>query len=174
MGVDCRIMLPPNVRLDDVQDVIAASVGVELVKTNLSGGKFWAVRQKSVKSEGYGMEALNSCVRLKINHECLDGVADHEVMYHFECDRIPGWRLMMPRSTAFWICVGARLVTFFGGKADYKDCDSTDWDLEVEPKSDEMNHPSDGEPWQNLQKRIFAIKPISKAEWKRFEKHAAY
>lgn len=171
MGVDCKIYLPANVRIRDVAKVIGVVTGCAIHHRNLSSydGDGWYVDVPAVELDRSSMVTLAS---VYIRRKTIDGADDHYVLYHFEGSG--GRRLMMPRSTAFWIAVGVRLVTFFGGSIDFQDCDDVDADLHVDPKSDAMNCPEDGVEWQNLQERIAALKPITEEEWRSFDEFAAY
>jgi hypothetical protein len=82
-------------------------------------------------------------------------------------------RLMMPPSTPFWIAVGKGLCKFFGGRIDYNDCDSTDWDR-VYRRPRKNNSPGDGEEWNDFQQAMFDLKPVSVKEMKEANAVAAY
>lgn len=170
MGVDCRILLPENVRLCNVVSVIGASVGCPKAKQNFSSGHVWYANIDNIKVEAAD-HISPDMARITISQKTIDGHEGHFVLYFFEAD---GGRLMLPPSTGFWIYVGRRLVSFFGGKLDYNDCDGPEWDVIVPAKSDNENRPSGGEPWYNLQERILAIQPISKEEWEMNINFAAY
>jgi len=66
------------------------------------------------------------------------------------------------------------LVDFFGGRMDYQDCDDSYEDYTKWPKSSRHNRPQDGKPWQNFQKRMEAVKPLTKEELETFDCFAAY
>jgi len=98
---------------------------------------------------------------------------DRQVTYHFEPDNGAG-RLLLPRSTPFWIALGVRLVDFFGGTVDYSDCDSVDVDYQVAAKSALDNGPTDGEAWNVMQQRIIDLKPLSRQEIEAAAAFASY
>ena len=174
MGVDCKIILPANVRLKDVADVIGVAAGFKPEKSPLGSSHpdSWAVRVPGVRVSSFNCQGLESCAKIELVGETMDGVKDHYVMYHFEYD--DGQRLLAPRSTAFWLGIGHRLVDFFGGSIDYQDCDDSYKDYSVPGKSDELNQPEGGDEWDSLQERMFAVKPLTKEELKRFNKLTAY
>ena len=105
----------------------------------------------------------------------LDGYEGHHVMFHGE----PGdgchgkYRLLMPRSTPFWIAIGTKLIQFFGGEIDFNDCDSKGMDLKRK-KPRKWNDPSNGKSWQDLQKDMWGLKPIAKDDLVAAAKYASY
>lgn len=174
MGVDCKILLPGNVRLRDACKVIGVLVGHKRVMTE---EKFLDVN--GVTAKKYEIYSLVECASINIagiSGEALkwrfDKAAEAEVMYHFEPSQGNG-RLLMPRSTAFWIAIGVGLVKFFGGSINYSDYKS-ELDLVVEAKSNDENCPENGEPWHDLQKRIFELRALVRADFVKAEEHAAY
>jgi hypothetical protein len=173
MGVDIRILLPANVRVDDVAKVLAILDGVPAKKRQL--GNWWL--QPPCQGESYcadvdvdvaGAEKIPSCA-----HIDWTGASGKRLwLYHFESDN--GWRLLMPRATAWNIAAGRRLIRFFGGKLDYNDCDSTSWNEIVHAKSSTVNAPNDGKPWHNLQDRLLALTPLTQEEIESADKVASY
>lgn len=176
MGVDVRVHLPANVRLDTVARVMAAYAGGEVKKSFFENDSKsgWSTRVDGYKIKS--CEAIPSMVEIIIEpgKPMVDGENLHHCFYHFEPSEREGGRLMMPRSTAFWIALMTKVVDFFGGTLDYQDCDSVDVDYTVPAKSWEENSAEDGAAWYALQNRILSIKPITKADWKAANKHAAY
>ena len=174
MGVDCKILLPAGVRIDDVATVIGACAGLAKSKYHFSSGEgreVWSCRVKDVKVESFGEDAyLVACAR-------ITWANDHKakpngyVMYHFEGDS-RGRRLLSPRSTAWWITVGRRLVGFFGGIVDYNDCDAKDADYRRPPRKNLA--PEDGKPWRDFQEALYAVKPITEAEVAKCKRYANY
>jgi len=171
MGVDCRVTLPPNVRLGHLRKVIGAVCGCPKTDAKLdkTGGVYARVD---------GVRAITTTVpemvTIIIDRQTVDGQTGHHVNYHFESDEGGGTHAMLPPSTAFWIAVMRRVVTFFGGRLDYNDSDETDWDYEVPFKSDAENCPQNGEKWNDLNRRILAIEPITEEEWRGCDQYAAY
>jgi hypothetical protein len=105
-----------------------------------------------------------------------DGTRLH-VQYHQEVGaKWSGCKLMMPRSTAFWLAMGRRLIEFFGGGLVYSDhdFDGKTFNETVPPKSNDENGPEDGAPWQSFQDRVHAIQPLTRAEVRAMRRHAAY
>ena len=166
--MDCRIMLSDRVRVSDVADVMAALTGLPVEK------RFF---DKNHEAEGWAAHVNRVTVSPSDIPECCEiqwttpDTAAHYVLYFFEPSEVAG-RLMMPRSTAFWIAVGKRLVDFFGGELDYNDCDSKDVDYRRKRRTDCM--PNDGKPWYAFQERKLKIKPITDEEYTDAAKHAAY
>lgn len=178
MGVDTVVRLPANVRVSDVADVIAIVSGKPVAKISLgSGVDSWAAEVAGVRVSG--LPTMPQCAYIHIDgplpehiQNYRDGQDGLRVLYHFETEN--GERLLMRRSTAFWIAVGRRLVQFFGGTQDYQDCDARDVNYRKPPKSDRDNNPSDGKPWSDFQQRKLALKPLTLAELKSADKLAAY
>lgn len=170
MGVDCRIHLPESVTLYNVAKVIGAVTGCPMKKVPLTGpaDPRWYVEVPTVTET----TSVPGMACLRILHPTVDGEPNHFVFYHFECDT--GGRLLMPRSTAFWIAVGCRLVSFFGGHIDFQDCDDEDRDLEFPDLGRQMNSPQDGHAWQQFQERVFALKPITEDDWRACDRFAAH
>lgn len=171
MGVSCRVTLPPNVRLGFVVKVIGAVAGCPVRSESLdkTGGVY--ARVDGVRAQVTSIPEMASIV---IERQTVDGETSHYVNYHFEGDDGGGTKTMIPPSTAFWVAVMRRVVKFFGGKLDYNDCDEKRTNYSVPFKSNRENCPSDGEPWNDLNRRILAIEPITEKEWRACDKYAAY
>ncbi len=150
MGVDCRIILPHNVRVDDVVKVIGIAAGFKPELIHETWGSY--VKVAGVKIENTSVPSM-----CQIN---FDG---RFVYYHFEAENGKG-RLLNPKSTDFWIAIGRRLVDFFGGELDYSDCDIDDVDYARKSKGNNLNCPSNGKPWMSFQNRLMEIKPIHISE----------
>lgn len=173
MGVDCRITLPPNVRLADVAKVMGIAAGLPWEKQfagRLPDG-LWFVHVPKVRVSS-GCRGLESCANIEFVGETVDGVSGHHVLYHFEGK--DGNRLMLPRSTAFWIAIARRLVDFYGGVIDYADCDDVYDDYAVPFKETALNSPKDGAEWEAHRDRVAAVKPITSDELEACKKFAAY
>jgi uncharacterized glyoxalase superfamily protein PhnB len=176
MGVDCKVNLPANCSVSNVAKVIAAVCGGEKTKvmfgdhsgTHCDQGWFAQVTGYEVTPT-----SVPEMAQIILTMRTLDGERDHFVNYHFEASRGEG-RVMMPRSTAFWLAVMHRVVDFFGGRIDYQDCDDKYNDYEVPAGTWEENSPEDGEAWYDLQNRILALEPITVEEWQQYDKDAAY
>lgn len=164
MGVDCKIALPPNVEIDTVARIIGISAGLPCEKQSLGLGIFNNAWSAEVK----GIDITSVCpqmAQIKLigfaDKPLVDGENEHFVFYHFEGSEVKGGnRLLMPRSTGFWLAIGVKLVQFFGGAIMPQDCNGK-WTYKVPAKPNHLNCPQDGEPWQNLQERILAVKPIT-------------
>jgi hypothetical protein len=162
MGIDASISFPPNVQVNDVAAVAARLLGCEAARKTLdeeSGSTYAAVTGIEVQS----IKDLPECVRILIREFDAEGNKIRSLaglLYHFEWSG--GRRGIFRSPTPRNIALLRGLADFFGGKVDYNDCDSTKCDYEVPDKSNTMNCPEDGKPWQDLQDRILAVKPISK------------
>ena len=169
MGVDCNINLPGNVRVNDVADLIGIAAGLPARKHDLDYKGAWTVRVDGVKVENACVVGL---VDINLSGKMIDGQKDHTVFYHFEDDGSSG-RCLLPRSTAFWIAVGRKLIDFFGGALVYQDCDGNE-DYVKPANPDNINCPQDGEDWQNFQQRMLDVQPITKEELLECDEFAAY
>lgn len=166
MGVDTLIRLPADVRIRDVSIVIGILAGLKPEQHSLCGSSYSC----SVAGVETKSSSIPECADIEINGDLVDGEKNHHVMFHFE---YKASRLLMPRSTAFWIAVGRRLIQFFGGSMDYQDCDSVETNYRRKsPRKD--NSPEGGKPWHDLQDAMLAIKPITKDELIKCDKWAAY
>lgn len=179
MGVNCRIHLPDSCRVDVVANVMGALAGLPVTRHPLNSPSH--PRAWSAHVEGAVVSNTNtpSMARIMLtatgDRKLFDGEPLHHTFYHFESSwGQHGGRVMLPRSFAFWIAIGRRLVDFFGGVLDYQDCDDSEMDYVGLDKGRKMNSPETGKPWQNLQERIAAIVPITKAEWRACDVFAAY
>jgi hypothetical protein len=157
MGVDCRIMLPPDVRLHDVADIIGLLAGCEKETITTKNGTYTRVKCVSIRTAGTPTLASIDIAK----PITLKGGDTAHVYYHFETDG--NYRLMSPRSTGWWIAVGKRLVDFFGGEVDYSDCDEKEVDYK-KPKPRKSNNPQDGAPWHKFQREKWATVPLTEAE----------
>lgn len=167
MGVDCKLTLPAKVRIDDVATVLAILTGVEPVKKQLtpkpSDGWY-------TKVEGIRYNCHNDMPGLA-TIEWRDGTGKiRHKLYHFEFEQ--GYRGIMCRSYAEWICIARHMVVFFGGSVDYQDCDEIDADYTLSTPS--YISAEDGKPWQDFQEAMFNCKPITPEEIEACEQYAAY
>jgi len=175
MGVDTRILLPADVRVRDVASVIGILAGLPKTREVGSRGELKWVQVDGVKVEP--MEGIPEACRITLRipphwGSMMDREDAHDVMFHFEPDTEDG-RLMIPPSTPFWIAVGTKLCGFFGGKIDFDDCDSNEWDRRFR-KPRPTNRPNDGLPWARFQQEMFDLAPVTTADLKRAYEKASY
>ena len=164
MSCDARIMLPGNVRLRDVTRVIGVAVGFRpIIRPLTATGIYVDVHGVTAEPTTAGSPDF-----LYIKFD------DRHTYWSFEPDTNPGGRLLMPRSTKFWCLVGHRLVDFFGGELDYNDCDDVEVDYKRRAKSNRFNCPTDGDDWNNFQRRIASVVPINVAEMETFAGNVGY
>ncbi len=168
MGVDTRIILPPDARIQDVANVMGIFAGLKPEREILSQGSMY-VKVPGVKVAG--LETLPECANIILEGDMVDGENGHHILWHWEFSENVG-HLLMPRSTAFWIAIGERLVDFFGGDVDYNDCDSIE--VDYHRTSDYKNNPSDGDPWNAHQERIWNCKSITYEDMVSVDHHSAY
>ena len=160
MGVDCKIYLPPATRISEVVEVLGILGGNKKTQAELGGSNkgSWYVKVEDANAVSFGDSILVNCADIRFK----DSNGDlRTVMYHFEGGP-NGERLLMPRSRAFWLAIGKRLVDFFGGHMIYADCSDSDCDYQQEARPD--IHAEDGEPWQELQQRLWNLQPLTADE----------
>jgi len=185
MGVDCCIRLPHNVRIRDVAKVMGILAGQKIseredAKTYGKPFKWFEVEGVELESGVKGLECCATIYLKNLTGAALAARSDNgenaHVLFHFEpSDPTPSaGRLLMPRSTNFWIAIGIGLVKFFGGEIDYNDCDNSDCDFKRRAKSNEQNCPESDEPWYNMQARMRKLKPITKEEFSDCKQFASY
>lgn len=160
MGVDCRIILPENVNVRNVANVLGRLAGLP-VERHVHNPRTWWTVVNGVKVDTTSVPEM-----------VMIRWGDRHTTYHFEYR--PGGRLMLPRSTAFWIAAGNRLIEFFGGSIDWSDCDAVDVDREFLAKTRDENSPETGDAWVAFQERLLALKPLHHDEIAAMREHAAY
>lgn len=170
MSVDCCIWLPNNVRVRDVANVLGIAAGLFPSRVSISDNKGWYI---NVDGVSVSPSVVPTLAEIALRGIMVDGENIHWVLYHFEPDRT-GYRLLMPKSTAFWITCGCKLVDFFGGEIDFQDCDEFTCNYKKAKKSNINNCPSDGKAWSGLQERIEAVTPITQKELEHTSRLSAY
>lgn len=162
MGVDTRIYLPGVVSIEDASNVVGIAAGLHAFRLDLDHHGTWGVRVIGVTVTG--IPYLPRCAEIHLVGPMVDGSTKHFVLWHWEGGHGTD-RLLMPRSTPFWQAIGRTLVEFFGGTLDLCDCDDKSDDLVI-PNQYPDGLPSDGEPWQAFQEKIFNVRPIPKEMFK--------
>ena len=165
MGIDADISLPPNVRLHDVAVVLAALYGHEVRRSKRGSAQCIGVALTSSSH-------VPQCAWIKIPPVPRFGRPAMQVLYHFELEK--GRRGLGFRSWPLAIAMLKRLADFFGGNVDYNDCDSNAHDYERPDRDDVANCPDDGEPWEDLQDRMAAVKAVTREEIAECRRFAAY
>lgn len=164
MGVDVRIVLPCDVRIQDVAIAIAIFAGLD--KTwNAHKESGWVVVDKSSLSiKSSDIVGLANIVLDKKPLTLVDGETTHSVLFHFEGGDNPlgvlGGKVLLPPKTPFWQAIGVKLVSFFGGALDLDDSDSVDINLSY-PRPRRTNSPEDGHEWDKFQQELYALEPLS-------------
>lgn len=168
MGVDTRIRLPEDVRINDVAEAMGILAGLRFEKKDLNHKGEWYVHVPDAEAKPSNIPEM---AYINLKGEMVDGKTAHMAFFHYETEE-PG-RLVSVRCTPFWIAIGRRLVEFFGGWIDYSDCDDRRRDYSRK-KPRKCNNPSDGKPWQDFQEAMFSLKPITKADIEKCRQWAAY
>jgi len=125
MGVDAVIELNPRTQIQDVAMVLTRLCGLKpyVVKDN---GKEFVYVSKKIKITNSSVVGLAnvSCNSMGVELKNRKGELKEGFSFCYHFQPTSGYKLMMPPSTGFWIAVGRRLVSIFGGRMDYADCDS--------------------------------------------------
>jgi hypothetical protein len=158
---NCRINLPDNVKIRNVAKVMAVAAGLERKWEGRGGGRW--VECSGFEVTAHGVAGLAT---IELQGTMVGGETTHCCTYHFESD--DGGRLLCPRlcprSAAFWIAMGHKLVDFFGGWLDYSDCDEDSISYQLPPKADCLNRPEEDEDWLNFQHRLYNLQPITQQD----------
>lgn len=192
MGVDCDVVLPHSARVNDVCDVLATLAGAPGYMRPLSGGMsaFWTDAVVEVDPFGQRPRPIRDANMLDVVIKRPSGARWEFITGQDTINPYWFWntgigrsvggglrhgyegRGLLVRSTGFWIAAARGLVGFFGGVADFNDCDDIDVDYALPDAPDLLAH--DGEPWQAFQDRKRAVKPLTKADLDWAEPFAAY
>lgn len=165
MGIDARVSLPPNVRVNDVATVLGALLGRPVRREPM--GDIWHAAVDGVRVES--APGLPQCANICLSH---NGTDYDRYLFHFEGHG--GRRLIIRRSRMEHIALFCELARFFGGSVDFNDHDECDADFVVEDGADEANCPEDGEPWRRLQERIADVRPLNDRYVASHARDAAY
>lgn len=160
MGVDTCIYIPDTVRIRDLANAIGILAGLKIETEN---------EYKTVK----GIEVKNSSVLgcVDIDFKSPIDKENHNVMLHLE-PKMRNYKLLMPRSTPFWLAIGIRLINHFGGLMDFNDSDAIDFD--ESRQENPLNGAYDGETWRMKQEELYSLEPMTKEEVNAMNKYAAY
>lgn len=164
MGVDCRISLPSDTRVDDVATVIGILAGNK--KYWEQSGKAKWVMAENVKAQP---STMAECAEIVITSPVLNS----HVLFFYEWDGPLGYRGMSPSSTPVWCAIAHRLVYFFGGQVDYNDCDTVNVNFKHKKPRADNGHRSDP-AWDKFQAELWQLTPLTKADIAEFDKYASY
>lgn len=180
MGIDLKLTLPANVTVSAVADVLGRLLGCPVVRRPLSAGGgpesrgAWSADVVGVTVSPSNMP---ECAKIEVASPLQgcgrQGCGSRRFLYHFEFDST-GARGIILRSWGEHIALAVEVARFFGGRVLYSD-HADPAESFVEPaKSDALNHPEDGAPWQDLQLRIEALQPLTQEQIAGAERFAAY
>jgi hypothetical protein len=94
----------------------------------------------------------------------VDGEINHRVSLLYESCYLFGHdRQLLPKSTAFWVAVGRRLIAFFGGGLAYDDCGRKVVD-EYETRCLPYPTEADDDGYVAMRRRIAELQPITSEE----------
>jgi hypothetical protein len=178
MGVDCKISLPQEVRVGNVASVIGILLGNKVTLNHHIGHSHPYVSAEVEDVSVTPASGIPSCVYIKIENT---DQGNRQFLYHMEWTRgtskdqehnVGHGRGIMIGSTAENIAMGIRLVKFFGGEIDFNDCDEINCNIK-RPKRKDITA-CNGKSWDNFQKRIAKVKPLTLEDIWDCEKFASY
>lgn len=165
MGCNASISLPGNVHVERVAEVVGKLLGCE------------SVLEGAVRVDGVDIRPADRPAYVQIivmppsgRKRVFDYFFETSAQHTYGAIR----RSMSARSTPINIAVFEGLAKFFGGIVDTNDADGDKCDVDVPGKSDLENATEDGPTWDELHRRIHAIKPLTKADIEPWRKCAAY
>jgi len=174
MGLDAYIYLPKDARIRDVAKVMGLLMGLPPVWDGVSDARWITVDGTSAEGIKEIPECANIYVEAPKGEKLIDGKRIHFCMFHYELSgKYSNYSLLMPRSTAFWIAVGIGLCKFFGGAIDYNDCDEGGINRRFK-RPRKNNAPEDGKPWDDFQKELETVKPLTKKDIEKAVKFSGY
>ncbi len=165
MGVDTKLYLPPEARIEDVFDVLTIMLGGDVYKHDFTatnhGG--WSAEVRPVPE----YKTFNDIPTMVVANGDVNGAIYH-VYYHFEGGFLPGWKQL---STGYrterkplWIA----MTDFFGGMLDMSDSDDIEIDhagIWSEKRGYRLDG-SDGDAWYQFQEAKLNVKQVLTAdEW---------
>ncbi len=184
MGVDTKIYLPPDVRIEDAADVIGILVGVVPQKRRARDWNydFEYITVPGVKIQSTSVPSLNwIIVRAPKGQALINGEGSMSLYYDSEAGEQAGkyGRRISARSTPLVIALGIKLAKFFGGKIIYRDSASKSkaygtWANRYFPKPRRNNCPSGGGLYDKFQNDKYNVKPLTRADIERARRVASY
>ena len=176
MGTNAVVKLPAGTRMGDVANVVGILLGCE--KEWFESGNARWIRVKRVEEKcsqsipelayiDIDLTGLDNPVAVAIRESDGD---TYEMSYHFEGGH--GGPSINPKATAAKIALCKAVVQFFGGEANYNDCDSVDINVQVDGRNPIA--PSDGKPWDDFQQALDNLKPLTANNMKAVGRWAAY
>ena len=163
MGVDTKLYLPPEARIEDVFDVLVTMLGGEVEQHFFTSRKpdVWATKVEPKTT----FKTFNDVPAMVVGDGDVNG-AHYHIFYHFEGGVFPGWKQMSTgyrkQREPLWIA----MADFFGGMVDLDDCDDIKIDhigAWAEDRPYRLNA-EDGEAWAQFQQAKLEVKQVVTAE----------
>lgn len=178
MGVDCSVILPHEAGLDDIASVMGLLLGAkgELKPLSQGGGLHLKVEGVEIKPS-----SMAECPSIHIADALMsDGSrGERRIMFHYEYNTrsrrdvyTTSGRGILPSCTALNIALCVELARFFGGEVDYNNCDAKQANFKA-PKAKDLLA-CNGKKWDDFQRRMAAVKPLTKTQIDKYQKYAAY
>ncbi len=154
MSINATIHLPPNVKIQDIADVIAVSTGLSFSQIpNLPG--------ISVSQDKSSQDA-----KIRIVWNQVEGLHVYVLPVIFYDSSCSEYRCnLSPPSTAFWLALGKRLIHLFGGRMKFRN-DQPCGHL-VRPRPEERGDHS-------TSKRLGEMSVLSESELNELRHYSAY
>jgi len=181
MGVDTNIYLPIDVDIEDIGRVMSILMGN---KPKLGKGydNSFSCCVGGFKFEHTNTPHMTMILFTPEGGKFIDGQDTH-YCHFFYCNREEQTgeitNCLYPRSNPFWCALGKRLVQFFGGKVQFNDCGSAKGKNVYRSKRhcpvDRRGlTPHDGKKWNEYQKAMSELKPLTKENLDEVRKLTGY
>ena len=174
MSANARIYLPHDARIKEVAYVIALSSGLTFSRRTDKNGTHTYIPGLRIETLD-GLDMIEEIVASPmISIKSIDGHTQHSVMYFFESSEYADYsRALYPKSTPYWLAIGKRLITFFGGMLIYRDDKDSEKIVFPKPSTRQYN-PEDDDQYSEHELRYFKLSVLSEIEIEAMRKYAAY
>jgi len=160
MGVDCKVYLPMDVRVKDVCTVMGVALGGKIEKINLPSGSFY-VKVYNYTFNTMSWEPSMCSITVEIEDEAIKEYTKENLVcpyYFFEGN---GYREMIFGSRWISIELAKTLVRFFGGYADFNNCDDIVADIFIPQKDTKYLRHDSNEEYNKFQNDLADVKIIT-------------
>ncbi len=189
MGVNAKIYLNAHAKPKDIMYVIIKSIGNEF---SYKGSLKKEVDPTQLASKTNPWKIIPVDLDYKINLSDMDyfelNFSDpckqkYQTLLHLNIEDDPNSynneKLLSPKSNEIWLCIGKKLVDFFGGKMMYADCndesDPKNWYINKKALFPKKTKSQDGdERWYQFQNALNKLKPITKNELEEMNQFSVY
>ena len=175
MGTNASIKFPAGTRMKDVANATGILLGCTKKWTEAHNTRWIDVAGVTQTTSSIPEMAYINIQLKDVDNPAARAIRESDgdiyaLTYHFEGEH--DGPTILPKSTAAKIALGKALVSFFGGSADYNDSDSVDVNIRVSPRKPIA--PTNGKAWDDFQKALDELKPLTEKEIAAAERYAAY